>query len=151
MITAHWPETETDRDSEALGLRLRRELSHEGARSVLWMRGRRSLTFLLGDDGRGEESAALAEARATSERLPRESGDLGAHCGISEPMRGLAETRTAFKQARLAARAAEALHVHRSTLYYRLGRIESVTGRSLDDGGARLVLHLALKAMRLSD
>jgi DNA-binding PucR family transcriptional regulator len=47
-------------------------------------------------------------------------------------------------------RAAELLHVHRSTLYYRLERIEKVTGLDLGNGGDRLILHLGLKAHRLA-
>ncbi|RNL61951.1 PucR family transcriptional regulator [Nocardioides marmoriginsengisoli] len=47
-------------------------------------------------------------------------------------------------------RSAEALHVHRATLYQRLARIEAVTGLDLDDGGDRLTLHLALKLARLT-
>lgn len=42
------------------------------------------------------------------------------------------------------ARAAAELAVHRQTLYYRLGRIEALTGLDLADGHDRLRLHLAL-------
>lgn len=45
--------------------------------------------------------------------------------------------------------AAKALHVHRTTLYHRLNRVETVTGLSLNDGLDRLVLHLALKINHL--
>jgi sugar diacid utilization regulator len=41
------------------------------------------------------------------------------------------------------------LSVHRTSLYYRLGRIEEITGVSLDDGRNRLDLHLGLKLARL--
>ncbi|GAA3845987.1 hypothetical protein GCM10022226_81820 [Sphaerisporangium flaviroseum] len=43
---------------------------------------------------------------------------------------------------------AEAAHLHRTSLYYRLRRIEEITGRDLRDGRARLELHLALKLAR---
>jgi hypothetical protein len=46
-------------------------------------------------------------------------------------------------------RTAAALCVHRQTLYYRLGRIEALTGLDLDDGDARLLLHASLKRARL--
>ncbi|MFE2757753.1 PucR family transcriptional regulator [Actinosynnema sp. NPDC059335] len=46
--------------------------------------------------------------------------------------------------------AARRLHLHRTSLYYRLGRIAELTGRDLSDGGARLELHLALKLVRLA-
>lgn len=41
------------------------------------------------------------------------------------------------------------LQVHRTSLYYRLGRIEEITGLSLNSGAARLDLHLGLKLARL--
>jgi DNA-binding PucR family transcriptional regulator len=40
--------------------------------------------------------------------------------------------------------------VHRQTLYYRLGKAERLTGCDLADGRERLLLHLALKAARLT-
>lgn len=46
-------------------------------------------------------------------------------------------------------RAAEGLCVHRQTLYYRLGRIEALTGLDLTDGDARLLLHASLRRARL--
>ena len=44
---------------------------------------------------------------------------------------------------------AAALQVHRQTLYYRLSRIEQVTGLDLSDGEDRLRLHLGLIVGRL--
>ena len=46
-------------------------------------------------------------------------------------------------------RAAEVLCVHRQTLYYRLGRIEALTGLDLTDGDARLLVHASLRRARL--
>ncbi|WP_248958589.1 PucR family transcriptional regulator [Sphaerisporangium perillae] len=43
---------------------------------------------------------------------------------------------------------AEAAHLHRTSLYYRLRRIEEITGRDLRNGRDRLELHLALKLAR---
>ncbi|MFD6419015.1 PucR family transcriptional regulator [Streptomyces sp. NPDC060194] len=48
-----------------------------------------------------------------------------------------------------AGRAAAALGVHRQTLYYRLSRVEQLTGLDLADGEDRLLLHITLKAHRL--
>lgn len=48
-----------------------------------------------------------------------------------------------------AGRTAAELGVHRQTLYYRLSRVEQLTGLDLDDGEHRLLLHMALKAARL--
>ncbi|MEO9322752.1 helix-turn-helix domain-containing protein [Nocardioides sp. C4-1] len=47
------------------------------------------------------------------------------------------------------AAAAIDLHVHRTTLYYRLDRIREATGLDLDDGRVRLELHLGLTLRRL--
>jgi sugar diacid utilization regulator len=45
---------------------------------------------------------------------------------------------------------AKLLHVHRGTLYYRLSRVEELTGMSLADGQDRLALHLGVKLARLT-
>jgi hypothetical protein len=67
---------------------------------------------------------------------------------LAEPL--LAATAETFLDcAGSASRAAAALSVHRQTLYYRLGRIEELTGLDLADGEARLLLHASLKAARL--
>ncbi|MFJ6051263.1 PucR family transcriptional regulator [Streptomyces sp. NPDC092307] len=49
-----------------------------------------------------------------------------------------------------AGRAAAVLGIHRQTLYYRLARVEELTGLDLDEGEDRLLLHMALKAARLT-
>jgi PucR C-terminal helix-turn-helix domain len=51
------------------------------------------------------------------------------------------------------AKAAAQLHIHRTTLYYRLDRIEALTGVSLKTGPERDDLHMALRlaAFRLAD
>ncbi|WP_199551855.1 helix-turn-helix domain-containing protein, partial [Streptomyces sp. N35] len=62
----------------------------------------------------------------------------------------LAHTAEVFlDHAGQAGRTAAALGIHRQTLYYRLSRIEQLTGLDLDDGEDRLLLHMALKAARL--
>ena len=67
---------------------------------------------------------------------------------LAEPL--LATTAETFLDcAGSASRAAAALQVHRQTLYYRLARIEELTGLDLADGEARLLLHASLKADRL--
>jgi PucR-like helix-turn-helix protein len=64
--------------------------------------------------------------------------------------RELAHTAEVFlDHAGQAGRTATALAIHRQTLYYRLSRIEQLTGLDLSDGEARLLLHMALKAARL--
>ncbi|MGP4112093.1 PucR family transcriptional regulator [Streptomyces sp. 4N509B] len=49
-----------------------------------------------------------------------------------------------------ATEAAAALGVHRQTLYYRLSRVERLTGLALDRGEDRLLLHMALRIARLA-
>ncbi|QGV78345.1 PucR family transcriptional regulator [Streptomyces ficellus] len=62
----------------------------------------------------------------------------------------LARTAEVFlDSAGQAGRTAAALGIHRQTLYYRLSRVEQLTGLDLDDGEDRLLLHMALKAARL--
>jgi len=46
--------------------------------------------------------------------------------------------------------AVQVLSIHRTTLYYRLGRIAELTGMDLRDGGERLAVHLGLKVARLA-
>jgi DNA-binding PucR family transcriptional regulator len=47
--------------------------------------------------------------------------------------------------------AAEALHIHRTTLYYRLGRVQELAGLDLADGRTRLALHVGLELLRVED
>lgn len=68
---------------------------------------------------------------------------------LTDPV--LTESAEAFLDcAGSASRAAAKLRIHRQTLYYRLSRIEAVTGLDLSDGEARLLLHASLKADRLN-
>jgi hypothetical protein len=62
----------------------------------------------------------------------------------------LAETLATFLDAAGDVKAtATALSLHRSGLYYRLRRIEEVTGLCLDDGDDRLLAHLAVRLAKL--
>ncbi|GAB7006927.1 hypothetical protein JCM18899A_44000 [Nocardioides sp. AN3] len=45
--------------------------------------------------------------------------------------------------------AADALHIHRTTLYYRIGRVQELAGLDLADGRTRLALHVGLELMRM--
>jgi sugar diacid utilization regulator len=71
---------------------------------------------------------------------------------IAHPDSGsLVPTLEAFLEAGGDARgAAERLYIHRSSLYKRLRRIESVCGLDLATGDARLELHLAIRLWRLA-
>ncbi|WP_344331445.1 helix-turn-helix domain-containing protein, partial [Streptomyces globosus] len=69
---------------------------------------------------------------------------------LGPAQRELARTAEVFLDcAGQAGRAAAALGIHRQTLYYRLARVEQLTGLDLDEGEDRLLLHMALKAARL--
>ncbi|MET8401034.1 helix-turn-helix domain-containing protein [Streptomyces sp900116325] len=69
---------------------------------------------------------------------------------LTPPHRDLARTAEVFLDcAGQASRTAAELGIHRQTLYYRLSRVEQLTGLDLNDGEDRLLLHLALKRARL--
>ncbi|MFJ7134173.1 PucR family transcriptional regulator [Streptomyces fungicidicus] len=78
-----------------------------------------------------------------------------AHDPVAGPLLAPAQAelaRTAevyLDRAGQAGRTAAELGIHRQTLYYRLSRIEQLTGLDLDDGEDRLLLHMALKGSRL--
>ncbi|CAM5311142.1 PucR family transcriptional regulator OS=Streptomyces alboniger OX=132473 GN=CP975_25340 PE=4 SV=1 [Streptomyces alboniger] len=70
---------------------------------------------------------------------------------LSPAHRELARTAEVFLDcAGQAGRTAAELRIHRQTLYYRLSRVEQLTGLDLDDGEDRLLLHMILKSSRLS-
>ncbi|MEV8019340.1 helix-turn-helix domain-containing protein [Streptomyces sp. NPDC086554] len=69
---------------------------------------------------------------------------------LSPAHRELARTAEVFLDcAGQAGRTAAELGIHRQTLYYRLSRVEQLTGLDLDDGEDRLLLHMVLKTSRL--
>jgi sugar diacid utilization regulator len=47
--------------------------------------------------------------------------------------------------------AADALHIHRTTLYYRLGRVQELAGLDLAEGRTRLALHVGLELLRIQE
>ncbi|MFC4502047.1 MULTISPECIES: PucR family transcriptional regulator [Streptomyces] len=94
--------------------------------------------------------AALGPYRMLT-ALPPESGhDPAVRDLLSPAHRDLAHTAEVYLDcAGQAGRTAAELGIHRQTLYYRLSRVEQLTGLDLDDGEDRLLLHMALKAARL--
>ncbi|MFE0893833.1 PucR family transcriptional regulator [Streptomyces rochei] len=115
-----------------------------------------------------EASAAARAARAESRfapvaewtsigafrlltELPEESAhDPAVRALLSPAHRELARTAEVYLDcAGQAGRTAAELGIHRQTLYYRLSRVEQLTGLDLDDGEDRLLLHMALKRARL--
>ncbi|MEU6834251.1 PucR family transcriptional regulator [Streptomyces rubiginosohelvolus] len=85
--------------------------------------------------------------------LPNTGTDPGdpAVASLLTPLhRELAHTAEVFlDSAGQASRTAAALGIHRQTLYYRLSRIQQITGLDLNDGEDRLLLHMAVKRARL--
>lgn len=83
--------------------------------------------------------------------LPAEATeDPVARALLSPAHRELARTAEVYLDcAGQAGRTAAELGIHRQTLYYRLSRVEQLTGLDLDEGEDRLLLHMVLKASRL--
>jgi sugar diacid utilization regulator len=91
----------------------------------------------------------------TLARFPDDLDDDALHPGLVELLRDgaheqLVETLDAYLDRAGDVKAtAEALNLHRATLYYRLQRIEEITGARLKVGEDRLALHLGLRLSRL--
>lgn len=96
------------------------------------------------------EWAAIGPYRLLA-ALPAQAGpDPVVQALLKPPHAELARTAEAFLDcAGQASRTAQALGIHRQTLYYRLSRVEQLTGLDLDAGEDRLLLHMALKSARL--
>jgi hypothetical protein len=62
--------------------------------------------------------------------------------GESEPAATLGVVETYLNKAGNVLATAEALHSHRSTVYYHLGKFQTSSGLDLDDGDTRLLLQL---------
>jgi sugar diacid utilization regulator len=95
-------------------------------------------------------------AYRTIARFPPDAADGALHPGLVAMLRDpanapLVDTLEAYLDLAGDAKAtAEALSLHRATLYYRLNRIEELTGARLKTGEDRLALHLGLRLARLS-
>ncbi|MFF5980138.1 helix-turn-helix domain-containing protein [Streptomyces olindensis] len=95
--------------------------------------------------------AAIGPFRLLTALPPEVAHDPVARTLLAPVHRELARTAEVYLDcAGQAARAAAELGIHRQTLYYRLSRIEKLTGLDLDDGEDRLLLHMTLKGARLS-
>ncbi|MGW4820163.1 PucR family transcriptional regulator [Streptomyces sp. NPDC004227] len=94
--------------------------------------------------------AAIGPYRLLTGLPPEAAHDPALHGLLSPAHQELARTAEAYLDcAGQAGRTAAELGIHRQTLYYRLSRVEQLTGLDLDDGEDRLLLHMALKAARL--
>lgn len=88
-------------------------------------------------------------ARLAADGVPVHPG-LEALLDLPEAAPLLRTLETYLELAGSAQATAEALHLHRTSLYYRLQRVELLAGTDLKDGTERLALHLALKVARAS-
>ncbi|MFI2413313.1 PucR family transcriptional regulator [Streptomyces sp. NPDC018947] len=96
------------------------------------------------------EWASIGPYRLLTALPPRTARDSVVRSLLSPAHHELARTAEVYlDRAGQAGRAAAELGIHRQTLYYRLSRVEQLTGLDLDDGEDRLLLHMALKAHRL--
>ncbi len=95
-------------------------------------------------------------AYRTLARFPADAADGALHPGLvamlGDPANApLVETLETYLDLACDAKAtADALSLHRATLYYRINRIEEITGARLKTGEDRLALHLGLRLARLS-
>ncbi|MFD2793315.1 PucR family transcriptional regulator [Promicromonospora vindobonensis] len=94
----------------------------------------------------GDPLAGVA-ARIAADGVPVHPG-LEALLDLPEAAPLLRTLETYLELAGSAQATAEALHLHRTSLYYRLQRVEQLAGTDLKDGTERLALHLALKVAR---
>lgn len=106
----------------------------------------------LGAVGRYDELGSYAvllrlpESALTAALLPPQLRTLR----DNDPNGTLTDTLAAYlDHAGNSPRTAAALHIHRTSLYYRLGRIRELTGADLDDGKTRLTLQLGLTLLPL--
>ncbi|MFE5143020.1 PucR family transcriptional regulator [Streptomyces fagopyri] len=96
------------------------------------------------------EWSSIGPYRLLTTLLPETAQDPAVRTLLSPAHHELARTAEVFlDRAGQAGRTAAELGIHRQTLYYRLSRVEQLTGLDLDDGEDRLLLHMALKAARL--
>ncbi|MGI5428809.1 PucR family transcriptional regulator [Streptomyces sp. CA-179760] len=97
------------------------------------------------------EWSAIGPFRLLTALPPEVAHDPVVQALLSPAHRELARTAEVYLDcAGQAGRAAAELGIHRQTLYYRLSRVEKLTGLDLDDGEDRLLLHMALKGVRLA-
>ncbi|MFD7818949.1 PucR family transcriptional regulator [Streptomyces sp. NPDC059785] len=96
------------------------------------------------------EWASIGPYRLLTALPPLAARDPAVGALLAPAHRELARTAEVFlDRAGQAGRTAAELGIHRQTLYYRLSRVEQLTGLDLDDGEDRLLLHMVLKSARL--
>ncbi|MFJ8112223.1 PucR family transcriptional regulator [Streptomyces sp. NPDC096132] len=137
-------------DGAAAGVAAGRSgLSELGA---LWQEASASARAALAEPRLGPVApwASIGPFRLLTSLSPETAHDPAVRTLLTPAHRELARTAEVYLDcAGQAGRAAAELGIHRQTLYYRLSRVEQLTGLDLDDGEDRLLLHMALKGARL--
>ncbi|MCX4765200.1 helix-turn-helix domain-containing protein [Streptomyces sp. NBC_01275] len=94
--------------------------------------------------------ASIGPFRLLTALPPDSAPDPAVRTLLSPAHRELSRTAEVYlDRAGQAGVTAAELGIHRQTLYYRLSRVEQLTGLDLADGEDRLLLHMALKRARL--
>lgn len=94
--------------------------------------------------------------RVLAELSPHSLGEMGLHPGLERLLADpeaaplLQTLETYLELAGNALATSERLRLHRTSLYYRIQRLEQLAGINLKDGNERLSLHLGLKLARLT-
>ncbi|GLX51840.1 transcriptional regulator [Streptomyces hygroscopicus subsp. hygroscopicus] len=119
---------------------------------AVWQEARAAARAALAEPRLGPvaEWRGIGPYRLLTALPPESAQDPAAGPLLSPAHRELARTAEVYLDcAGQAGRAASELGIHRQTLYYRLNRVEQLTGLDLDDGEDRLLLHMELKRARL--
>ncbi|MET7689839.1 helix-turn-helix domain-containing protein [Streptomyces sp. NPDC005483] len=117
-----------------------------------WQEASAAARAALAEPGFGPvvEWSRIGPYRLLTALPPETAHDPAVRPLLSPAHRELARTAEVYLDcAGQAGRAAAELGIHRQTLYYRLSRVEQLTGLDLDDGEDRLLLHMVLKGARL--
>ncbi|MEW2164185.1 helix-turn-helix domain-containing protein [Streptomyces sp. NPDC007084] len=123
-----------------------------GELGAAWLEAASAARAVLAEPRLGPvaEWGAIGPYRLLTALPPEAAHDPVVRTLLAPAHRELARTAEAFLDlAGQAGRTAAELGIHRQTLYYRLSRVEQLTGLDLDDGEDRLLLHMTLKGARL--
>ncbi|MFK4099156.1 PucR family transcriptional regulator [Streptomyces sp. NPDC019531] len=120
--------------------------------ALAWREASAAARAALAEAGFGPvaEWSRIGPYRLLTALPPETAHDPAVRPLLSPAHRELARTAEVYLDcAGQAGRTAAQLGIHRQTLYYRLSRVEQLTGLDLDDGEDRLLLHMVLKGARL--
>lgn len=123
-----------------------------GELGAAWLEAASAARAVLAEPRLGPvaEWGAIGPYRLLTALPPEAAHDPVVRVLLAPAHRELARTAEVFLDlAGQAGRTAAELGIHRQTLYYRLSRVEQLTGLDLDDGEDRLLLHMTLKGARL--